>query len=504
LVGELLPERAVRGIVEGFYGTPWSWDDRVEVGRYCAARGMTHYVYAPKDDPAHRQHWRELYGPEELAGFEAVIEESGLVLGFGISPGLDIDAYSYDDREALHTKVDQVVELGAGLVMLALDDIPFDPAGGPKHAALARDLAEHLAGRADVILIPTEYVGMSRTRYLDDLARLLPPEIPIGWTGPAVVNDSITGADARARAEALRGRRPLLWDNYPVNDATMVDRLHLGPLLGRDDELLAACSGYLTNPMVQPRCSALPLASICGWLRGEDPVEAWIAEAGALRVFAEACDGRVPIALAEDHVAEADGPQWAAAARPLAEWLAAAAACEAPGLEEEAADWLRQVHREARLGLSALRLIQASRPVVTVDGTGAGQVIPPQPDAALAEALSIAARWPRLRRSEHTVMGPRCSFRPMLRQRADGDWRMDAGALEDDRNAIDAVVRAALATIEAVPDEPGPVELLVEGERVRADGEGRFEVRPGVEVVALSGSMRTTQLTPCTPPVPPA
>src|ERR1700754_1842611 len=109
---------------------------------------MTHFVYAPKDDPAHRTRWRELYGPEELAGFEAVAADSGLVLGFGISPGLDIDAYSFEDRKALQEKLDQVVDVGAGVVMLAFDDIPFDAAGGPKHAALARDLAEHLEGRA--------------------------------------------------------------------------------------------------------------------------------------------------------------------------------------------------------------------------------------------------------------------------------------------------------------------------------------------------------------------
>ena len=134
---------------------------------------------------------------------------------------------------------------------------------------------------------------MSRTRYLDD-ERLTPPEIAIGWTGPAVVNDSITAEDARARAAALRGRAPLIWDNYPVNGATMADRLHLGPLWGRDNDLLEACSGYLANPMVQPRCSRLPLASIAAWLRGDDPLTAWVEEAGALRVFAEACDGQVP------------------------------------------------------------------------------------------------------------------------------------------------------------------------------------------------------------------
>jgi hypothetical protein len=142
--------------------------------------------------------------------------------------------------------------------------------------------------------------------------------------------------------------------------------------------------------------------------------------------------------------------------------------------------------------------------VVTVDDAGVGQIIPPLPDAALAEALVIGGRWPRVRRSEQTVMGVRCSFRPMLRQRADGDWRMDRGAIEEGDNAIDTLIRAALETLEHLPDRAGPVELLVEGEPVAVDGTGRFEVEPGVEIVALSGSVRTTQRTPCTPPVPTA
>jgi hypothetical protein len=163
---------------------------------------------------------------------------------------------------------------------------------------------------------------------------------------------------------------------------------------------------------------------------------------------------------------------------------------------------VRQVHREARLGLSALRLIQAGRPVVTVDEAGVGQIVPPSPDAVLAEALLIGGRWPAAMRAVHTVMGPRCSFRPMLRQRADGDWLVARGAIEDGKNAVDALVRAALELLDDLPAEPEPVELLVEGERVEVDRDGRFEVRPGAEVVALSGAVRTTQQTPCTPPVP--
>ena len=39
---------AVRGVVEGFYGTPWTHDARIEVMSFLAAHGMNAYAYAPK------------------------------------------------------------------------------------------------------------------------------------------------------------------------------------------------------------------------------------------------------------------------------------------------------------------------------------------------------------------------------------------------------------------------------------------------------------------------
>ena len=56
--------RPIRGLIEGFYGPPWSFDERAEVMARCAGWGMTHYVYAPKDDPLHRERWRSLCRPQ--------------------------------------------------------------------------------------------------------------------------------------------------------------------------------------------------------------------------------------------------------------------------------------------------------------------------------------------------------------------------------------------------------------------------------------------------------
>lgn len=422
----------IAGIIEGFYGRPWSWDERADLMRFCHERGMTHYVYAPKDDPKHRERWREPYGDGKLEGFTRLAGEGTLQVGFGISPGLSIDCYSHDDRAALAAKVDQVLSVGIRLVVLALDDIPFGGGEqGRAHAELTTWLRDHLGDRASLALVPTEYVGTSTTAYLDELAKGVPDDVPIAWTGDAVVNDTITGAQAFVRSASLGNRPPLLWDNYPVNDGMMSDRLHLGPLWGREPKLADRCSGYLSNPLVQPKASRLPLASIAAWLRGEDPLDAWAHEAETLgqRVFAEACDGSVPQALVQ-HVVEwiDDDEGWARVLPPLRDWLEAATECPAPGIEDEVGEWLEQVHAEARLALDGLKLVDLAR---------AGDFV-----RAIEQAFAVSIVWQSVRRADKTVMGARFGLQPALGQRADGTWSFLTSSIVENRNAVDALLRA--------------------------------------------------------------
>jgi hypothetical protein len=418
----------VAGVLEGFYGRPWSWDERVEVSRWCAARGMTDYVYAPKDDPKHREAWREPYQRDELAGFERLASEGGLRLGFAISPGLSMAYDDAEERRTLARKIDRVVSAGARHVMLALDDIAFGGREqGEAHARLTTWLRHHLDGEVLVTMVPTEYVGTRPSPYLDALAGGVPHDVPIGWTGRAVVNDTVTAADVLARASTLGGRPPLLWDNYPVNDALMADLLPLGPLRGRDADLPSTCTGYLANAAVQPRASTLPLASTAAWLRGDDPVAAWETEADALgwRTLAASCDGELPRMLVERLIAGDD----AAAAETF---FADAANCTAPGLEREAQPWIDQTCREAEVGLSALRLLAAARVDV------------PDHDLVVIEAMGTIARWRGVRTATTVVMGERWAFRPALLQSSDGRWALDRATVIEDRNAVDTLVRHAL------------------------------------------------------------
>lgn len=492
----------LKGVLEGFYGRPWTWVERVEVSQYCAARGMTHYVYAPKDDPKQRHDWRVPYTDAELDQFRRIATEGGLTLGCSVSPGLDIRYRDPEERALLLAKIDQFIDAGAGLVSLQFDDIPHRAGLGEEHADITTWIHTRLDGRAELAMVPVEYVGSDRSPYLDALAHGLPDDVPISWTGNLVVNDTITVADANARAKALGGRKPSLWDNYPVNDGLMVDQLFLGPLRGREPGLLDACDGYMANAMVQPRAGTLPLASIAAYLRDEDPVPAWEAEADRLgwRAFAEACDGEVPRRLVRALVEEQGGMGWAESAAPLAAWLRTATTCVASGIVDEAAPWLAQVHDEAAFALDALRAYQDTKPVVQIDEGGRGRAAHPSEDDAFRHAMSVAVRWKGLRRAEHSVFGPRLGLKVAFGQASTGGFAIRPGMVTEDGNATDALVRAAIAEAEILA-APGELEVMADGAAVPVAGDGTFTVPIGSTVVVRSGRGATRCSVPAEPPL---
>jgi hypothetical protein len=493
---------ALAGVLEGFYGRPWSWDERLEVARRCAAGGMRHYVWAPKDDPLHREAWRDPWPEEHLDGFRRLCDDRSFEVALGISPGLSMDYRDPGERDALLAKVAPVVELGATWVVLAVDDIPPRPGLGEEHAELTAWLHGQLVGRARLTMVPTEYVGARPTDYLRALADGVPDEVPIGWTGASVVNDQITVAEAEERGAVLGGRKPMVWDNVPVNDGMMGDRLFLGPLRGRDPGLAGWCSGWLANAGVQPRASLPSLVSTAAWLRGDDPEEAWGAfvDERGWRVFAEACDGRVPRQLVAALEAEAGGPGWTGSAGPLARWLLAAAEVRAAGLEDEAGPWLHQVRAEAGVALAALRAYLATKPSVRLDEDGRGRVAPPHPGRATRQLMAALLGTLEARRQAPTVLGARWSVQPSFGHRDDGSWVVTPAALVEDESATDALVRLALGEQRA--DLPGPPRVFADAEEVEVAADGSFTVPPGAVVLARSGQDATRVTAPAEPPLP--
>ncbi len=295
-----------RGVIEGFYGHPYSHADRLWLIERLGAWGMNRYVYAPKDDPLHRAEWRTPYAAEALKEFAELIacgERAGVAVGFAISPGLTIEYASAADVGALQEKFRGFRALGSRFFCLALDDVPTRlmhardeerfASLAEAHVTLAHAVAEAIGPESTLWVVPTDYVGTEPTDYLEELGSDLDPAIEVGWTGRTVVSPTITAAEAARRAETLR-RRLVIWDNTPVADGPMRPMLHLGPYVGRDAALVAHASGVLLNPMQHARASAVTLKTAAEYLReptAYDPEQAWgraLEElgAGAVPAFA--------------------------------------------------------------------------------------------------------------------------------------------------------------------------------------------------------------------------
>jgi len=55
------PHMKIRGIIEGFYGEPWTFKQRWEAIATISKYKMNTYIYAPKNDLYHRIKWSQLY-----------------------------------------------------------------------------------------------------------------------------------------------------------------------------------------------------------------------------------------------------------------------------------------------------------------------------------------------------------------------------------------------------------------------------------------------------------
>lgn len=119
----------MKGIVEGFYGLPWTDSVRGGMMRYIGEHGMTHYLFGPKDDPLFRERWRDSFTASEMARWTSLKQDAdqvGLALGFVLSPGLDIDLTDHRDLDALRKKFGQWQDLVVSWFGLFWDDIESD------------------------------------------------------------------------------------------------------------------------------------------------------------------------------------------------------------------------------------------------------------------------------------------------------------------------------------------------------------------------------------------
>jgi hypothetical protein len=268
------------GVVEGFYGKPWSHDARLDMVRFMGEVGMNAYFYAPKDDPFHRQRWRDPYDGEHLDRFKELVrvaDKAGVTLWYAISPGLSIEYSSEADYLALKAKLLDMVNLGVFHVALFLDDVPeylqheSDKSRfanlAEAHMYLINKLHADLKRRGVALVVcPTTYTSAWGDReYVRILGQGIPDDIPLFWTGSDIAPAAVTRDDA-VEWGALMLRKPLLWDNFPVNDFETW-RPIIGPIDGRHPSLAQVTSGIIANPMDAPYLSMIPLYTVAEFAR---------------------------------------------------------------------------------------------------------------------------------------------------------------------------------------------------------------------------------------------
>jgi hyaluronoglucosaminidase len=105
----------VRGVIEGFYGPPWTHDERLDLIRFCGEQGFNTWVHAPKDEPQHRRLWRERYPDGELELLAELVGEAsraGVEFVYAIAPGLDLCYSNESEFETLLAKCAQLQTIG--------------------------------------------------------------------------------------------------------------------------------------------------------------------------------------------------------------------------------------------------------------------------------------------------------------------------------------------------------------------------------------------------------
>lgn len=262
------PTQHVRAIVEGFYGNPWTHQDRLDQFRFYGDNKLNMYIYAPKDDPYHRDKWRDPYPQEEMARMQELINtaaENKVDFVFAISPGKDIDINSEADYQALVDKCESLYNMGVRSFSILWDDI-FTDDGAGQAAIMNRFNKEFVKAKGDVkplITVPTQYWGTSMFTdgqvkpYTKGFAENLDTDIEVMWTGENVMSETVTLDDAE-KVNNLYNRKMLLWWNYPVSDYR-VDKLALGPIYNLGNDLDSKIGGFVMNPMEFAEASKITL-----------------------------------------------------------------------------------------------------------------------------------------------------------------------------------------------------------------------------------------------------
>ena len=187
--------------------------------------------------------------------------------GVGLSPFEIFNNFDDAARDALAQKLVWLDRIGIDELAILFDDMRSDiPELARTQAEIVAWVREHSSAEK-LSVCPSYYsddpvldrvFGDRPSDYLATLGRELDPAVAIFWTGEEVCSREISPGHLK-RIGNLLGRKPVLWDNYPVNDGERMSRhLHLRGFTGRPAANAAHLAGHGINPALQPTLTAIP------------------------------------------------------------------------------------------------------------------------------------------------------------------------------------------------------------------------------------------------------
>lgn len=281
------PDLKYRGVVEGFYGTPWSHTARLSLINFYGRHKMNYYVYGPKDDPYHSSpYWREQYPADEAIEIKELVDackRNRVHFVWAVHPGKDIK-WEESDIQNLKNKFDAMYQLGVRAFAIHFDDIEGAGTNPYYQTELMNILNEEfVAVKGDVeplIVCPTEYTRLwanpTERGSLVIYGNELDPSVDVFWTGDAVCSDM---TESTMEWISSRIKRPaLFWWNFPVTDYARHIVMQ-GPVYGLASTMNEdKTRGILSNPMEHGEASKLALYSVAdyAWNTADyNPIDSW-------------------------------------------------------------------------------------------------------------------------------------------------------------------------------------------------------------------------------------
>ena len=274
----------LRGVVEGFYGTAWTFDQRADLMIFCRRHNLNAYIYAPKDDLYHRDKWREPYPAEKTAGLKSLVnaaKSNGVRFIFAVSPGQDLNYKGKKgdaDFNLMMQKLESMYQAGVRDFAIFFDDLKDDNGNHHEDGKLQAEFINKVQNElrknhkdiGQFFTVPTEYYRLDMVNgrgkiksYTKDFAETLDKKIVVLFTGDGVVCDGITD-ESLAEVNEIFGRQIGIWWNYPVNDypVTANGNRSAKLALGAIEKLPAEnVQAIFFNPMNQPLLSRIALST---------------------------------------------------------------------------------------------------------------------------------------------------------------------------------------------------------------------------------------------------